>query len=663
VRRGIERVLAAGLALAGWLAAAPARCDPPVPQPCLGPPLAALGIAGAAGPRNNCVLRNGQWISAHAMSIGRPEPAFPPPGIVVGAVPVAPVTLHDSLSAEEREGLYRMDSQLARRLGSEGRAAALDAIMTLEPRNGGNVRAVMLDAFVKGYALPQLTPDIEAVIAARYWQGDFFSHRYQLVLLPEKHRYHSRALFELVAQELSVMQDWDAGRLAAALFNYDQPDAPDAVVAQLERLPPPAFGEAALYLLRRGDPRAVAVAQRAMVVLDGAPQFRDYYLDPLGKALLGIGTPEAYGALADLLRQVQRDGPRWDEQMQRWSDELLRAPRELHIELRGIDPAPAGARPETLRALATLLRQRPAEEALVTERTAEHLRRLIELDDVAAVREYLAQRFDVNTALDGTIPHSQAMLETLLQAGAGVRMRDGAGNTWLHQVCESPNTGPPAWEEGSVKMAQTLVAAGGDVNAANDAGLTPLMLAVQFNHPQILRLLLQAGARTDAVDRAGRNAMMIAIDRDATGSVGAAESQGILRQGGAAYEYFYRLRYAPRRHPLWCLAAIAATAFALGLGLIGIRRGIAAAQGRPFAARPGLRRQAWRAYFILCGASAALLIAGWTGPRGSGEGAAFAFAYLYLLSLLCAVGLTATGAFMSGLHLGLKWLSGRVGNA
>ncbi len=595
MRRGRRRVLAAGLALAGLFAAAPALCDPPVPPQCLAA-AGSSGIGGRVGPINQCVLYNGMWIVGGAVSARTAEPAlpFPPPGIVVGAVPRGPVSVHDSLSTEEREGLDRFDIQLAERLGGEARAAALDAILTLRDPNGWHRPGDMLAAFVRSYSLPELTPDIEAVVVARYWQGDFFSHQYSMLLLPEQHRYHSRALFDRIVQELAVTQTWDAIRLTAALFNYDQPEVADAVVAVLDRLPPRAAGEVALTLLGRGDPRALAVTRRAMAVLDGAPQVRDYYLIKLGDAVAGLGTPEAYAVLADLLRQIQHDRPVKDNQLQHWSGVLLRAPRELHIDLRGIEPAPAGAATETLRALARLLQQRPAAEALLTDKTAEHLRQLIALGDVAGVREYVAQRFDVNSAIGGAIggimpAPSLEMLQILLQGGADPQIRDAAGNTWLHRVCEARSAAPAEGlpdqmqaaqalayardEADRAKEVQALIAAGADVNAGNNVGLTPLMLAVQSNHPQILRLLLQAGARTDAVDRSGRTAMIMAIDDEYHGAAGAAELQQILRQGGAAYELRYRLRSAPRRHPLGCLAIIAAGALALGLARLLFRRG------------------------------------------------------------------------------------------
>jgi hypothetical protein len=670
-RQRYRVVLAAGLVLAGLLAAAPAWSDPPPPPACLRSP-GGGAIAGPRQPINNCVLRNGQWIAASAAFIGQPEPPFPPPGVDLAAGSPGEVVLHDSLSPEERAGIDGLDQALAQKLGGEGRAAALDYILGLQRRGNLNVRGAMIEAYAKGYRQPLLTPDIEALLAARYWEGERFNHRI-LVELPQNHRYRSRALFERIAQELAVTRSWDAQRFAAALLNYDQPDAPDLLVARLDRLPPPAVGEIALYLLRRGDPRGIAVARQAMALVDGTPEFRGYYLQHLGNALGGAGTPAAYGLLADLLRQIQQGRPeQWDAERQSWSGVLLRAPRQLHLELGGIDPAPAGAAPETLRALATLLRQRPQEEALVTERTAQHLRRLIELGDVAAVRDYAAQGFDLNRAIDdGTIPvrSSIDMFETLLRGGADPHTRDSAGNTWLHLVCAIPGGGPEEWEAARARMAQDLIAAGADVNATNIVGLTPLMLAVQFNHPQILSRLLQAGARTGPVDRAGRNAMIIAIDAGYGGAVGAAKLQHILREGGADWELGHRLRNAPWRHPLWCLAFIAAAAFGLGYGLVGIHHRIGAALGRPRRPSAGLGRRAWLRYFALCGVIALLLGAGWVDMGHASGDAALGVVLLYAFSLLCLAAVAAIGAFMGGLHSGLRTLgralaaaeSGRAG--
>lgn len=632
--------------LAGALVATPAFCDPP-PADCTG--------AGGAKPANGSVQSNPQFgVMAAYRGDARPPP-FPPPGVDLDAGAPGAVVLHDSLSPEERAGLDAQDKKLARKLGGEARAAALDYFLGQSPGNEWGVAGSgpMLWTYITGYSQQELTPDIAQLIAAHYWQGTMFSHR-TLLSLPQAHRYHSRALFERIAQELAVTHDGEVQELAQALTRYDEPEAPDLLITRLDRLPPLAVAVVAGYLLYRGDARGIAIERQALALLDGMPQQRDYYLDEFAYSLPRVGTPRAFAELAGLLRLIQHDppGPRRDDEMTRWSVELLYAPRAVHIDLAGIDPAPACASSGAQAALDKLLHERPSAEALVADRTAEHLRQLIEMNDIDSVREYLAQHFDVNAALDASIiatSISQAMLETLLQGGADPRKRDAAGNDWLHLVCKMYGLGPPEQEAVHVKMAQSVIAAGADVNAANNDGLTPLMLAAEFHHPQILRLLLQAGARTDAVDKTGRTAMIITLQREYQRAGDTQELQGILLQGGAAHEYRYRLSHLPQHHPLWSFAALILVVFFLGYGLAGLgSRGGTTGQGLPGGA--------WRAYFIVCGLAAVPIIGGLVSIRGASGDAAIGVIYVIFFILIIAAVLAAVGAFMSGLHFGRRQL-------
>ena len=70
--------------------------------------------------------------------------------------------------------------------------------------------------------------------------------------------------------------------------------------------------------------------------------------------------------------------------------------------------------------------------------------------------------------------------------------------------------------EGSVKL---HIERGDDLNARDDKGLTPLMLAAHRNKASICRLLLDAGADRKSLDPLGRNALAIAV---ASGSSDAA---------------------------------------------------------------------------------------------------------------------------------------------
>jgi ankyrin repeat protein len=57
---------------------------------------------------------------------------------------------------------------------------------------------------------------------------------------------------------------------------------------------------------------------------------------------------------------------------------------------------------------------------------------------------------------------------------------------------------------------EQFIAAGADVNAAEDDGTTPLMRAVHGRSPQIAKLLIDAGANVDARNRYGVSALYLA---------------------------------------------------------------------------------------------------------------------------------------------------------
>jgi hypothetical protein len=65
-----------------------------------------------------------------------------------------------------------------------------------------------------------------------------------------------------------------------------------------------------------------------------------------------------------------------------------------------------------------------------------------------------------------------------------------------------------AIENHDLALVQELLAAGADVNQANGQGITPLMVAVRdLTEFDIIKLLVDYGARISARDRAGRSAI------------------------------------------------------------------------------------------------------------------------------------------------------------
>lgn len=105
--------------------------------------------------------------------------------------------------------------------------------------------------------------------------------------------------------------------------------------------------------------------------------------------------------------------------------------------------------------------------------------------DVEVMRLLLEYKADPNIAtFNGTTP---------LMAAAGVN--------WT--VAQTFDEGPQALLE-AVKLAQSL---GNDVNAANEMGLTALHGAANRGSDDIIRFLVEKGAKTNVADKQGRTAM------------------------------------------------------------------------------------------------------------------------------------------------------------
>ncbi len=91
----------------------------------------------------------------------------------------------------------------------------------------------------------------------------------------------------------------------------------------------------------------------------------------------------------------------------------------------------------------------------------------------------------------------------LLDAGADPAVRDTTGATVLYHACETTD-GPT--------VAKILALRGEDINVANAEGFTPLHAAAVKSDASALTVLLEAGARVDAVDSAGRTPLWYAAD-------------------------------------------------------------------------------------------------------------------------------------------------------
>jgi uncharacterized protein len=69
-------------------------------------------------------------------------------------------------------------------------------------------------------------------------------------------------------------------------------------------------------------------------------------------------------------------------------------------------------------------------------------------------------------------------------------------------------------EAESLRSVSLLLERGAKVNARDDRGRTPLMIAAGLNHTEIARALIAAGADVSLRDRAGKSAADLAATED-----------------------------------------------------------------------------------------------------------------------------------------------------
>lgn len=122
--------------------------------------------------------------------------------------------------------------------------------------------------------------------------------------------------------------------------------------------------------------------------------------------------------------------------------------------------------------------------------------------------------------LDAVMAEDVGGVAAALSAGADVNEPGPSQMTALHMAAS----------RGAVNIAELLIKAGADVDAEAGAGqgsAHPLHLATQFNHPAVVALLLDHGAKVDTKDSRGDTALLLAAK---SGYTDIAEQ---LLQGGA----------------------------------------------------------------------------------------------------------------------------------
>jgi ankyrin repeat protein len=130
--------------------------------------------------------------------------------------------------------------------------------------------------------------------------------------------------------------------------------------------------------------------------------------------------------------------------------------------------------------------------------------------DVAAMRVLMAHGADA--ALKQKNGTTALMFAAGLGRGTGVFAKDYATETEL------------------LSAVMILVQSGLDVNAANDAGQTPLHIAAQASDG-IVKYLAEHGANLDAQDKQGRTALDIAMGKGVRARIG---GESTVRESTAA---------------------------------------------------------------------------------------------------------------------------------
>ncbi len=118
-------------------------------------------------------------------------------------------------------------------------------------------------------------------------------------------------------------------------------------------------------------------------------------------------------------------------------------------------------------------------------------------------------------------------VKQLLELGADVKLKDGNGMTALHYavdgiIYDSNNNGltrsdcPPDYYQPVVKQSftimQLLLDAGADVNARNNDGATPFMLASRAGNIEILKAFIARNVDVNAKDNSGRTPLLYAAN-------------------------------------------------------------------------------------------------------------------------------------------------------
>jgi len=186
----------------------------------------------------------------------------------------------------------------------------------------------------------------------------------------------------------------------------------------------------------------------------------------------------------------------------------------------------AGAKPEGA--------NRDGETALMMAIKLGHLP-VVEMLIKAGANVNAVERLNNQTPLMWAVsaPRNQVeMVKLLLAKGADVKPR-ALFSDWDSQITSEPRAQYRpvggltallyAARDNCYRCVEALIGAGADVNVPTPEAVTPLMLALDNDHIEVAKLLLDHGASPHPWDWWGRTALYIAVDRKAVAEVGAAD--------------------------------------------------------------------------------------------------------------------------------------------
>jgi ankyrin repeat protein len=123
-----------------------------------------------------------------------------------------------------------------------------------------------------------------------------------------------------------------------------------------------------------------------------------------------------------------------------------------------------------------------------------------------------------------------AIVARLLSAGAALDAADERSFTALFHACYNPEE-----DRGHPEVVEMLLAAGADKEAQIGFGVRPLMYAAGNGEAGVVEALLRAGADPMARNEVGRTALMMVKDRDYVDVINILhEAESMLEAGGCA---------------------------------------------------------------------------------------------------------------------------------